>query len=730
VQPALLAVEGDDRNSRPPLQLAYLEPVGPRAQPAVESFRFALDSRVRTPEMYRLLASIGVDMLRYGTWRGINPGENQWQWAQYEAEVRAIQAAGMQSLFSITFTPDHAAKPEYVRRRDAKEKIGDRAINLSNVAPRSEVLRAAVRTMTERNKALGLSVYDLWNEPDLSGFWQGTTDEYLEFMRVCYETIKAVQPEATMLTGGIATISGHGGHGLNPDLIERLIVEAQDRYDAISVHQHGHFRNFQQGLDGVLAAHRATLRAPKPLWFTETGFNGDPRQVAQVLVHKHALARARGAEGFVWYAMYPPGKGGGYGMVDGQGSPNPVLPAYNEMVRLLRGKRFVSQPDAGPGNWLFAFEGGGETLLVAWNEDAAAAGRRELVRMAPGATARRLNVMGSALPLEVFDDLAILPLEREVRYLVVSGGSDVVGAPVDIAERPRGGIGEQVPVTARLFNPLRRDATMKLRWTLPDGTTEAQQAELAAGARAERGITLTIPTAAAGEAQPRVALDYALVGTPVAGSLALDVESVRRIPAEPIAAREPDFVMAAREHIQNPNEADPTRAHLAWAGTDDLSAKAWLGLEKAHIVVRIDVTDDRHVQPHAPDMAWQADSVQFALRLPERSGNWEIAVSRAGDGANRAHAAQAPAGLSRDYAATLQLATTPRAGGMLYEVRLPLDGLGTDAAALGSQGLAFNLIVNDDDGAGRKGFAFVAPGLGIRPDPEAWPRMVFAPPAP
>jgi hypothetical protein len=65
---------------------------------------------------------------------------------------------------------------------------------------------------------------------------------------------------------------------------------------------------------------------------------------------------------------------------------------------------------------------------------------------------------------------------------------------------------------------------------------------------------------------------------------------------------------------------------------------------------------------------------------------------------------------------------------MLYEARLPLEGFGTDAARLTTEGLAFNLIVNDDDGHGRKGFAFAAPGLGIRPDHALWPRIVFSKP--
>lgn len=60
----------------------------------------------------------------------------------------------------------------------------------------------------------------------------------------------------------------------------------------------------------------------------------------------------------------------------------------------------------------------------------------------------------------------------------------------------------------------------------------------------------------------------------------------------------------------------------------------------------------------------------------------------------------------------------------VYEIRIPLAALGIGRQAL-RDGFRFNLIVNDNDGQGRKGWIQVAPGLGGNKDAEQYPFVVF-----
>jgi hypothetical protein len=414
IRPTIRAADADVAAVKPTRELAYIDPIGPSDLPPDDGFWFGLDSRVRSPAMLRLFAQMGVNIIRYGTWAGVNPGQDEFTWEPFDEVVDAIRANGMQALYSITFTPAYAVKPEYRGKGDP-----------SRLPPRPEALREALQKIIAHTEEKGLTIYDLWNEPDHRGFWRGKTDDYLEFMRVAYQTIKTVQPDATVLSGGIASLHPGRFDDLNPDMDRRILLEGQNWYDAIALHEHGTFDRFAEALDGPLAQYRKQLAEHKPLWLTETGYNGDAHDKAAVLVQKYAYARAHDAEGLVWYAFYPPGQGGEYNIIDAQGDPQPIIPAYNQMVRMIRGKRFVRifQDSTQTGNRLFAFANRDQTLLVAWGEGATA--YRAPIVLDDSAEAELFDIMGRQLQVERAGNTVFLPFARTPRYLQVSGEVEV-----------------------------------------------------------------------------------------------------------------------------------------------------------------------------------------------------------------------------------------------------------------------------------------------------------------
>jgi hypothetical protein len=414
LQPAILSADSDKKVGKPIRQLAYINPVGPCELPPADGFWFGLDSRVRTPDMLRLLSQMGVNIVRFGTWARVNPDEGSMDFDEFDRVVDAMRGYKMQPLYSVTFTPSFAVKPEYRSKGDS-----------SRLPPRPEALRESLRKIIAHTRDKGATVYDLWNEPDHRGFWRGTTDDYLEFMRVAFEAIKSVQPDATVLSGGIASLHPSRSDGLNPDMDRRIVLEGNRWYDALALHEHGPFDRFVKALDGPLAEYRRTLKEYKPLWFTETGHNGDGREKAAVLVKKITYARARGARGLVWYALYPPGQGGKYNIIDGQGDPQPVIPAYCHMVRMMRGKRFSREFEdrTQAGNYLFAFEGDSQTLLIAWGQGATE--YQASIQVAHGAKAKAFDIMGRQRKLERSSDTAFLPFDSTPRYLIVEGKAEV-----------------------------------------------------------------------------------------------------------------------------------------------------------------------------------------------------------------------------------------------------------------------------------------------------------------
>ena len=414
VQPTLLSADGKAKVSKSARQLVYLEPLRTRDLPPTDDFWFGLDSRVRSPEMLRLFSRMGVDILRFGTWSRVNPENGKYDFESFDKVVDGIRAEGMQALYSVTFTPAFAVDPKYRGKGDP-----------SRLPPQPEKLQAALQKIIAHTKSKGLLVYDLWNEPDHRGFWRGNTKDYLDFMCVAYQTIKTVQPQATVLSGGIASFHQGTTDKLNPDMDRRIVIDGRKWYDALALHEHGPFERFADALDGQFTEYRKQLKEEVPLWLTETGSNGDVHVAAADLVKKVVFARTHNAKGFILYALYPPGQGGGYNIIDKQGDPKPTVAAYVQMVRMMRGKRFLRayEDSTNTGNRLFSFADQEQTLFIAWGKGATA--YRAPIRLTKNAEVQAFDLMGRSLKLERSGDIVYLPFSRSPSYLQIRDKANV-----------------------------------------------------------------------------------------------------------------------------------------------------------------------------------------------------------------------------------------------------------------------------------------------------------------
>jgi hypothetical protein len=159
---------------------------------------------------------------------------------------------------------------------------------------------------------------------------------------------------------------------------------------------------------------------------------------------------------------------------------------------------------------------------------------------------------------------------------------------------------------------------------------------------------------------------------------------------------------------------DGTVAVDDYGGSDDLDADVWLGWDDEHLYLVAAVKDDEHVQEETGRTTWRSDGLQFAV-APLGSENFsEINVALTPDGPqvyrqyqpsqeNRGVLDGAGAAIDRDDAAS----TTT------YEVSIPWAEL-----RVSPENGAFRtgLIVNDDDGAGRKGYLWWGGDIGSTND--------------
>jgi exo-beta-1,3-glucanase (GH17 family) len=221
-----------------------------------------------------------------------------------------------------------------------------------------------------------INVWEVGNEPNLEPFWNipGTPDDaswkegvhrYVLHLAETYSTIKASDPSATVLLGGL---SGH----FMEQYIDRLVGERAYRYfDAMNLHPYGdnphsvatRVRSAQQHMN------RARGMASKPIWITEFGWQttwpGSFMYVPSEEVKANYLAqtiptlRKIGITApifcFVWYEWNDITRQGasnvnGFGLVRraSANAPTVRLPAYYALRSVAMQERAVAGSDHEP----------------------------------------------------------------------------------------------------------------------------------------------------------------------------------------------------------------------------------------------------------------------------------------------------------------------------------------------------------------------------------------------
>jgi hypothetical protein len=172
-------------------------------------------------------------------------GLNSPNWSTADRYVAAVQARGMRVLWILTNTPDWAIAPGY---------SGVWAPWASDA-----VFGLAARKVVERYYPRGVTLYEIWNEPNFSWFFGNihnrlyTDADVAKFggmMRAAYTAMKTQAPGATIIGPGLGQAGSYrqvGGNGwMNEQrYLEKLydprIGNIKGYFDALSIHPYGDF---------------------------------------------------------------------------------------------------------------------------------------------------------------------------------------------------------------------------------------------------------------------------------------------------------------------------------------------------------------------------------------------------------------------------------------------------------------------------------------------------------
>lgn len=224
------------------------------------------------------MVELGVTWIRFDIdWSVIEDYRGQLEWESTDRVVRAAADRGLQVLGLLAYTPDWA------RPGDATDKHPP--IELADF----------VRFATAAVDHYGglIAAWEIWNEPNVAAFWEPSPDPagYGELLRASAEAIRAVDPDAVVISGGLAPAED-GSSELSPETFLRRLYDTLPAgvVDGVAIHPYSFPAlpsddRFGWNLFSRLPEIRDLVDEaegePTPLWLTEFGAPFDPDEATR-----------------------------------------------------------------------------------------------------------------------------------------------------------------------------------------------------------------------------------------------------------------------------------------------------------------------------------------------------------------------------------------------------------------------------------------------------------------
>jgi hypothetical protein len=327
------------------LGLASMATAAPAPPASSSSYGALLDFR-RTEDPATLRASFeqaraaGIGWMRIDFfWHLIEPREGRLQWSRYDAITQAAKASGIRLLGILDYTAPWASRDP--AGRDDKQP------------PREPASFARYALQTVERYRDTVAAWQVWNEPDHPSFWKGSAGDYARLLVRVYPAIKAANPAAPVVLGGLAE-----GGTADPRFLDSVLAVCRDLahpcFDVLAFHT-----NFRSPADvrRQFATNRQRLAAwgvAAPIWVTEASYTSDARQQTLPGYQDGAAAQARyladtvplslelGAARVFWATLYDyraeHGRYTASGLLGVDGRSKPAYDALRRLTGRLPGK--------------------------------------------------------------------------------------------------------------------------------------------------------------------------------------------------------------------------------------------------------------------------------------------------------------------------------------------------------------------------------------------------------
>lgn len=322
------------------------------------------------------------NMTQFTWWVRMEPERGQWVLEQSGA-YEGYRAAGFEHLGQWFGTP-YWAVTDATGKSPQKYAGYPKAWMPTDKAALENYVRESLRRFP------GIKEWEIWNEPNVSMFWPGSPQDYVELCKTVYAVAKAVRPDITVYAN-IPTTGPWPRTAFENGLM--------DHVDGLSFHWYANANahpqagaQFAEDLRRLIAKYSGKDPKRVPIIQSEgcirsgtflRGFDVpnassevarpplDFRQAAEVSVATRVVMMASGVKADYFYIGAP---GNGFFLYDVNFAPKPKAIALCQLAWQLDGGEFV-QPLSGLPNGLRAYlfkRSDGQTMAVVWAEDGSA----------------------------------------------------------------------------------------------------------------------------------------------------------------------------------------------------------------------------------------------------------------------------------------------------------------------------------------------------------------------
>jgi len=291
------------------------------------------------------MAGTGAKWLRVDfDWPSVEPTPGVFNWAPTERVVRGAQARGLKIIALPAYTPAWARPPGTTDKHPPSQP--------SDFA-------AFVRVAALHFAPSGVKVWEMWNEPNTSAFWQPRPDPaaYADLLRGAARAVRDIDPTVTVLSAGLSpAVDAPDASQIAPTTYLQRLYAAQGgpSFDAVGIHPYSYPA---LPLDPATANWNTLYRLPllyevmvangdgaKKIWATEFGAPtsgpgavSEDQQVQMVTAAYAAFASWPWAGPMLWYSIRDQGTDPGdredhFGLIRRDFTPKPAMAIFSAMI--------------------------------------------------------------------------------------------------------------------------------------------------------------------------------------------------------------------------------------------------------------------------------------------------------------------------------------------------------------------------------------------------------------